>query len=480
VAVGLETPAKPLEGARPVAPVGARPSIDRLFEPVDNASLVVFRVAFGLLLFWETLRYVSYGWITEYWIEPTFFFTYQGFDWLTPWPGAGMYLHFMALGSLALCVASGFLYRVTAALFTVGVAYVFLLDKANYLNHFYLIVILSFLLVLVPAHRRLSLDVFLRPGLRSTTAPTWALWLLRTQIGLVYVFGGIAKLNGDWLAGRPMDAWLAEKSDAPIVGPLFDEPWSGVAFSYGGLAFDLLVVPALLWRRTRPYAFLAAVGFHLANSQLFQIGVFPWFMIAATTLFLDPGWPVRAIGAVRRRLPSSLGGAAGTASRPPKQSRPVAPGRRTALRRLGIAALGAFLVVQVVVPFRHLLYPGSVHWTEEGHRFSWHMKLRDKSSEELQVVARSSAGRTMVIEPRSYVTDDQLEEMGTRPDMLQQFARHVAEDLERRGLGRRAVHVRADVSLNRRPPQPLVDPRVDLASVPRDLRHASWIVPLRR
>jgi len=452
--------------------------MERLFEPLDNASLVAFRVAFGLLLFWETLRYISYGWISEYWIEPTFFFTFQGFDWVTPWPGAGMYLHFMALGSLALCVASGFLYRLTTALFTIGFAYVLLLDKANYLNHFYLIVILSLLLLVVPAHRRFSLDVFLNPERRSTTAPAWALGLLRAQIGIVYVFGGIAKLNGDWLAGRPMDEWLAEKAGAPIVGPLLDQPWSGLAFSYGGLLLDLLVVPALLWRRTRPYAFVAAVGFHLANSQLFQIGVFPWFMIAATTLFLDPDWPVRAIAAVRRRLPSALGGRAEPhrARAAPEPSR-LAP--RTALSRLGIAALAIFLAVQVLVPFRHLLYPGSVHWTEEGHRFSWHMKLRNKSSEGLQVVARPSrTDRWITIEPRSYVTDGQLGEMATRPDMLQQFARHVADDLERRGLGPTKVHVRADVSLNGRPPRPLMDPQVDLAHVPRDLGHAPWILPL--
>jgi hypothetical protein len=84
-----------------------------------------------------------------------------------------------------------------------------------------------------------------------------------------------------------------------------------------------------------------------------------------------------------------------------------------------------------------------------------------------------------VIEPRSYVTEDQLDEMETRPDMLQQFARHVADDLERRGLGRMAVHTRAEVSLNGRAPQPMIDPRADLGSVPRDLRHASWILPLR-
>jgi hypothetical protein len=490
VAVGLETQPKPQPGALD-APAGGRPSLlERLFEPVDNASLVAFRVAFGGLLFWEILRYFSYGWVRDYWIEPTFFFTFQGFDWVTPWPGAGMYLHFMALGSLALCVASGFLYRVTAALFTVGFAYVFLLDKANYLNHFYLIVILSFLLVLVPAHRRFSLDVFLRPGLRSTTAPRWALWLLRTQLGIVYVFGGVAKLNVDWLAGRPMDEWLAQKSGAPIVGSLLDEPWSGVVFSYGGLLLDLLVVPALLWRRTRPYAFVAAVGFHLANSQLFSIGVFPWFMIAATTLFLDPDWPVRAFAALRRRLPASLGRHAHTNAGPAAASGPPAvdaegrtrPARasRPALRRLGVAALGVFLALQVLVPFRHLLYPGNVHWTEEGHRFSWHMKLRSKSAETMVVVARSPDGsRTIAIEPRTYVTEDQLEEMETRPDMLQQFARHVAEDLERRGLGRMAVHTRAEVSLNGRPPQPMIDPRADLGSVPRDLRHASWILPLR-
>ncbi|MGI8596941.1 MAG: HTTM domain-containing protein [Thermoleophilaceae bacterium] len=480
MAVGLETPARPRDGEAPRV-AGRRPTAtERLFAPVDNASLVAFRVAVGALLFWETLRYVHYGWITEYWVEPTFFFTFQGFDWVTPWPGSGMYLHFMALGSLALCVASGFFYRITAALFTIGFAYVFLLDKANYLNHFYLIVILSFLLVVVPAHRRFSLDVFLRPGLRSTTAPTWALWLLRAQVGLVYAFGGIAKLNGDWLAGRPMDTWLAEHSGAPIVGPLLDQPWSGLVFSYGGLAFDLLVVPALLWRRTRPYALGAAIAFHLANTQLFSIGVFPWFMIAATTLFLDPDWPVRALAAVRGRLPGVRAGApAGAgASRSGGGASTAGGGRGLALRRAGIAALAVFLAFQVLVPFRHLLYPGSVYWTEEGHRFSWHMKLRDKSSDLLRVVARGADGRTLRVEPRRYVTENQLDEMATRPDMLQQFARHVAGDLERRGLGRTAIHVNAEVSLNGRPPQPMIDPRVDLARTPRDLRHASWILPL--
>jgi hypothetical protein len=45
---------------------------------------------------------------------------------------------------------------------------------------------------------------------------------------------------------------------------------------------------------------------------------------------------------------------------------------------LVLPLLAAWLVLQIVLPLRHLMIPGEVSWTEEGHRFSWHMKLRDK------------------------------------------------------------------------------------------------------
>ena len=144
-----------------------------LFRPVDIASLVFFRVAFGLVMLWEVYRYFDHGWISRYWIEPAWNFPYDFFEWVRPWPGDGMYVHFYVMGALALCITVGFLYRLSAALFFLAFAYMFLLEQARYLNHFYLVALVSFLMIFVPAHRVWSVDAWLRPRLRSHTIPAW-------------------------------------------------------------------------------------------------------------------------------------------------------------------------------------------------------------------------------------------------------------------------------------------------------------------
>ena len=76
--------------------------------------------------------------------------------------------------------------------------------------------------------------------------------MLRAQVAVVYVMAGLAKLNHDWLVrGEPMATWLASRTDVPVIGPLLDEPWAGVATSWAGVVFDLTIVGWLLWRRTR-------------------------------------------------------------------------------------------------------------------------------------------------------------------------------------------------------------------------------------
>nr|MBA4115342.1 HTTM domain-containing protein [Rubrobacter sp.] len=259
--------------------------LGRLFAPVDIASLVFFRIAFGLVVLWEVWIQFDNGFIERDYINPTYHFTYYGFDWVQPWSGNGMYMHFLALGVLAVCNALGLWYRVGTVLVFLGFTYVFLLDQALYLNHFYLMALISFLMIFIPAHRAFSVDAWLKPEIRSGTTPAWAPFLLAAQMGIVYFYGGLAKLNGDWLRGEPMRTWLAAETSFPVVGRLFTQEWMVYLFSHGGLLFDLLIVPFLLWRRTRLVAFALVLGFHLANAQMFTIGVFPYLAIAATALF---------------------------------------------------------------------------------------------------------------------------------------------------------------------------------------------------
>ena len=146
---------------------GSRNVRHRLLEPTDIASLVFFRIVFGAIMVWECWRYFRYGWIKGTFIAPKFLFTYPGFDWVTPWSGDGMYYHFLAMGVLAFFILAGFLYRISAIFFFLAFTYVFLLSETNYLNHFYLVILVSFVMIFVPAHRSLSVDAWMRKSIRS-------------------------------------------------------------------------------------------------------------------------------------------------------------------------------------------------------------------------------------------------------------------------------------------------------------------------
>ena len=440
---------------------------DELFRPVDIASIVVFRIGFGALMVWEFMRYFQYGWIDRYYIDPQYHFSFFGFRWAQPWPGDFMYLHFGVATVLAAMIALGSHYRVAAALFFVAFTHIFLAEKAKYLNHFYLICLLSLLMAVIPAHRAFSVDARQRPKLRSATIPAWCVWLLRAQLAIVYFYAAVAKMNWDWLRGEPMRAWLSTRTDVPIIGSYFTEEPVVYLFSYGGLALDLFIAPLLLWRRTRVFAYLWAASFHLLNYVLFNIGVFPWMMLAATTIFFEPDWPRRLLRFVRRRQPAEE-----------PDAEPWSPGPLTGAQRGVVTFLAVYLSIQVLVPLRHFLYPGNVNWTEEGHRFSWHMKLRDKDGSADFFLTDRETGETWEVYEKEYLNSRQRSKMRTRPDMLIEFVHYLAELERAKG---RDVSITAEVrtSLNGRERQLMIDPERDLTQVELELwPPADWIVPL--
>jgi hypothetical protein len=436
-----------------------------LFKDIPADALIAFRIAFGLVMVGDTVFLVTSGLVTDYYLNPQYHFPYPGFHWLSPLPGSGMTLLFYVLGALGLCIAAGLMYRVSTVLFFLGFAYAFLLDRATYQNHNYLILLTSFIMIFVPAHRGYSIDAHYNTALSTNTTPAWTLWLLRFQIGVVYVYGGIAKIGGDWLRGEPLLRFLPGQTDFPIVGRFFVHPEAAYVISYGGLFFDLLVVPLLLWRRTRIPAFAAAILFHLFNHRIFNIGVFPWLMIPATLVFFPPTWP--------RIIPGWKPGR--TASKSPTGS---ASEGRTRYRKTVLAALGVYCAIQLAVPLRHWLYPGEVNWTEEGHVLSWRMKLRDKRAGGVFVIRDPEMNVEWELEARSYLRPFQLERMISRPDMIRQFAGYLEETIESNSEDLE-VRARISASLHGRPVQPLVDPAIDLTRVGFSLAPAPWIVPLQ-
>jgi len=388
-------------------------------------------------------------------VEPDHHFTYLGFGWVRPWPGWGMYVHFAVLGLLSLGIAAGYRTRVCAALFFVSFTYVELLDRTTYLNHHYLMSLVSLLLAVLP--------------LWGSSVPAWPIWTLRAQVGVVYAFAGIAKLNPDWLfSALPMRIWIYQHRDLPLIGPPLQETWAAYAMSWGGALFDLAIVPALLWRRTRLPAYCTLVAFHLATWVLFpQLGVFPWLMIGLTLIFFPPDWPRRLL----RWIPH-IG--ANIYSPLPLPATAALLSWKT---RAALVGLVLFVVVQLALPLRHFAYPGNVRWNEEGYRFAWRVMLTEKAGFVQYRVRDPDTGQSWLMEPDEYLTPLQVERMSFQPDMIQQTARIIAEDFTERGYPGVVVNADAFVAVNGRPNTRLIDPGVDLASIRPGLAPKAWVLP---
>lgn len=441
----------------------------RLRAPVDGASLAVFRIAFGAIALVEVWRYVSKGWVDRYWTDPEFHFTYTGFGWVRPLPEGGMFVLWGLIAVAALGIMLGAFYRVSCTVFALAFGYSFLIEAARYLNHFYLIALLAALLAIVPAHRVWSVDSWSRRQPPGSSVPAWALWLLRFQIGVVYVYGGIAKLEPDWLRGEPMTTWLSRSGDLPLVGPLLTMDGAGVAAAWAGMVFDLFIVAAVAWRRTRVIALVFAAAFHLINNELFNLGIFPYLAFAALLLFCDPAWPRTTWYRLGGREPTPMVPSAATEPR----------GWRRHLGPVGLVLAAVYVAAQLLVPFRHIPEPGRSNWTEAGHTFAWHMKLRIKEGTASFRVTDPASGRTTAVDPGDVLHPWQHDKMAIRPEMLRQFAHHLAGLWAEAGVPDVEVRVITNVSLNGRPAQPLVDPDVDLAAEPVSLGAPDWVVPLR-
>lgn len=438
---------------------------DTAFQEKDAAALVVFRVFLGLLVSVSALRFLLNGWVDRFFVKPSYFFKYWGFEWVQVLSPEGMHLAFITLVVLGIMVSLGLLYRlsclVTFALFT----YVELIDVTNYLNHYYLVTVLMLLATALPLHRCGSLDAWLKARRRGEEAPAlllpaWVTWLLRFQVGVVWFYAGVAKMNADWLVhGQPMGIWMSSRTDTPLIGALLAEPSMAIFMSWAGCFYDTFIAGFLLGRRTRPWAMATVVIFHSAVGYLFNIGLFPVIMIACATLFLDPDWP-------RRLIPGS--------------NSPVSAPRRlhlTPIQRGGAILAGVFVAIQVLLPARAALYPGPVSWHEQGMRWSWRVMTREKAGSITYRVTLPENTRERLVSPRRYLTAYQEREMSGQPDLILQLAHHIAEDFKARGLGDVEVRVDAPVSLNGRPPSLLIDPEVDLCTIEPGLGRANWILP---
>ncbi len=461
-AAGVNAPAQ-RDGFR-VGAVGAW-----LLAPTSIVPLVIFRIAFGLLMFAGVVRFVGSNWIETLYLQPQFHFHYLGFAWVQVASPVVMHAIFAGMALMTLLITAGLFYRVSIITFFVLFTYVELLDKALYLNHYYFISILSFLLIFLPLNSAFSLDARLRPGIRSSFVPRWTITAVRLQLGLVYVFAGVAKLNPDWLFhALPLRIWLPAHASFPLLGALFVQPWAAFAMSWAGAIFDLTIPFWLSLRRTRPFAYIVVIGFHTITGLLFNIGMFPWVMIACTLVFFDAQDVRQVYGLVRRAarfLPVWL----------PAHS-PGSPGETPRTHRVILAGFVVYFAIQALVPFRHVLYPGDTNWTQEGFRFSWRVMLVESAGYTTFFVRDPVSAQRWTIDPDHYLTVTQAKQMSFQPDMILEFAHFIEDEFRTQGYADVEVRVEAYVTYNRRSSRLLIDPDADLTLTAPSIWAKPWIL----
>lgn len=434
-------------------------------------------MAFGALMLFSTVRFLANGWAADLYLDPQWMFPFEGFEWLPRPKFTGVVLLFggLLIGSLSMLL--GAWYRFGAALFFVCFTYVELLDKSNYLNHYYFVSLMALVLACLPAHRVASVDAlrgfrgFRRPSAESdrsvgvaTEVPAWMLDLPKLMLSLVYFFAGVAKLNADWMFDAlPLRMWLPPHADYALIGPLFETQWMAYAFSWGGAFFDL-TVGILLWRtRWLKWVYPIIVVFHLMTWSLFPIGVFPWVMMVATLVFFPADFHRRILGWVW-------------------PERAMVPDRGKAVsirnRRFSRGIVVIFLIFQVAFPLRHMAYNGSVYWHESGYRFSWRVMMMEKAGT-VMFFARDAEGREREANGVAPLTMNQWKMVSTQPDMLVQCAQLIRDSLERAGVAG-PVQVRAEVfaSLNGRGSQLFLRPFLDLTAMENGWGERDWVLPL--
>lgn len=436
-------------------------------QQLSIAPLLVFRIVFGLVLAYGMFRFWYFDWIEKLYLEPQLHFSYLGFEWVKPF-GDWTYLLFILCGISAIGVAVGFWYRISASLLFLSFTYIELMDKTTYLNHYYFVSMVAFILIFLPAAKGLSADAgWSLKGLeqrisRAYYLPLWAL------VSLVYFYAGLAKLNSDWLLhAQPLKLWLPGAYDLPLLGPYLEKEWVAFFFSWAGAAFDLSA-PFLLWfRKTRPYALFLVVVFHLLTRLLFPIGLFPLIMVLGAFTFLDHRYHQRLLIFIGRIIPKGL-----------FKVRFKLPLMEFKAKQSFQWFFGIFIIFQLVWPWRYLAYPGELFWHEQGFRFSWRVMLMEKAGYASFTIVDTRNKQSFRINNADYLSSFQEKQMSFQPDFILEYAHYLAE-LHRQKFGHDDVEVYADVqvALNGRSSQPFIDKSCNLAAEKRGYSPKKWILP---
>ena len=429
----------------------------KLFQEIDNSPLIIFRMLFGFLLFVESWGAILTGWVKTNLISPKVFFSFIGFEWLHPLPGYGMYFYFICMGALGLLVMIGYRYRLSLLCFTILWTAQYLMQKTEYNNHYYFLTLISFLMLFLPANAYYSIDVKRNKNIKSLTMPQWCSFVLILQVSILYIYASIAKLYPDWLDGTFTRLLYSHKTDFPFIGKFFTEKWFYISIAYLGILFDGLIVPMMLWKKTRTLALIASLIFHLSNSFILKVGIFPYFALSFIVFFYPPD-TIRRIFFKKRPALS------------------LKTYNYTNKNQTYILLVIIYFIIQLLLPIRHYFIKGDVFWTEEGHRLSWRMMLRQRNGSTYFTIIDKKTKEILTFNMHDLFTEKQIHRIDCYPDFIWQAAQYIKQDFKQKNK-EIEIYANTKISVNAHPFKQFIDPKIDLASVSWDyFKHSNWIL----
>ncbi|KAM4747726.1 vitamin K-dependent gamma-carboxylase [Rhinophrynus dorsalis] len=449
-------------------------------RPTDPAALGVFRFLFGLLMFLDIPQERGLSHLDYKYLDGLDVCRFPLFNSLRPLPLDWMYLIYMLMLLGALGITLGCCYRLSCLLFLLPYWYVFFLDKTTWNNHSYLYGLIGFQFTIINANRYWSIDGLLNPRKRNAHVPLWNYTLLRTQIFIVYFIAGIKKLDADWVEGYSMGTlsrhWLFD----PFKLFLSEEMTSLVVVHWGGLILDLTAGYLLFFDATRPLALFFVSYFHCMNSQLFNIGMFSYTMLATSPLFCYPDWPRRLVA----KLPCCLHWFLPQTQPPQESSECVYPGRRGKAatkpgfwHKLGAVFTVFYIMEQLFLPYSHFITQGYNNWTNGLYGYSWDMMVHSRSHQHVKITYRDGiTGEIGYLNPGVFT---QTRRWKDHNDMLKQYAVCLQGLLGAYNISEPEIYFDVWVSINDRFQQRLFDPTVDIVKADwSPFLKTSWVKPL--
>ncbi|KAI9588461.1 vitamin K-dependent gamma-carboxylase [Glossina fuscipes] len=480
-----------------------------LHRPVDASALGIFRILYGLIMLIDLAEERGGGQMDVRFGEPLkcHFPLFGGLKAFS-FPTMGCIYMIMWFGAVG--IALGYRFRLSCSAYILPYWYIFLLDKPSWNNHSYLFGLIGAMLLFTQANRYWALDKYLNPNLPSTV-PYWNYFLIKFQFFILYMYAGLKKFSPEWLAGYAMSSLSHHWVLSPFCWFLSYEMVDLLIVHWFAAIFDFSIAFFMTCELTRVWATPFMLLFHLMNSRLFVIGMFPWVCLAQVPMFYGCDWPRKITRLNCKHLSFCIrrpevegkhrNAECKTDSTKSDMDKNVPDNSSTRclkLEKYQTANMNLFqkcrtllvlfyCCLQLFLPYSHFITQGYNNWTNGLYGYSWDMMVHSYETLEVQVkIVDNLNQQEHYMDPYAFTEYDRWTKYA---DMAKQYAECIQKNLHRLYLKKsNAIPLKSlnisiyfDVwcSMNGRLMQRVFDPRVDLMTAEwSPFKRTAWSLPL--